>query len=562
MTSDSPLSLMLEGDPATRADWEKAAAAVLRKARRVRDDEDDSVVWDRLTRTTLDGVAVTPLGFRDEALDRDAANAVRPTRAGDWDVRVLADEEATAEEVVAELETGATSIWLRGEPARALEGVLLDLAPVILDPTDDRVGSARAFCEYAADQDLHPDTNLGADAGTLAEIAELATSRGVRAGVVDATGIHEAGGSDAQEVGFALALGAAHLRILTAAGHDLAAAAHLIEFRFAATDEQFPTIAKLRAARRTWARVLELSGLESDRTQRQHVVTSRPMLSKYDPYVNMLRTTVAAFAAGVGGADAVTVVPFDSPLGRPVPFGRRIARNQSSLLIHESHVAAVADPAGGAYAIERLTDDLARAAWAELQAIDGEPGDPVDGLAALPALAERIAAVVVEREAQIADRSRPLTGLTEFPNLAEELPARSGRADQVRRYGAAFEALRDEPAQQAVFLATMGPVAAHTARATFVTNLLAAGGIGVDPAGATASVDDVVARYDGRPVVCLAGADPAYTDWGADLITALREAGARYVLLAGRAGDLAVDDSFALGANAYEFLTRTREALR
>ena len=308
--------------------------------------------------------------------------------------------------------------------------------------------------------------------------------------------------------------------------------------------------------------MLELSGLESERTQRQHVVTSRPMLSKYDPYVNMLRTTVAAFAAGVGGADAVTVLPFDSPLGRPLAFGRRIARNQSSLLIHESHVGAVADPAGGAYASERLTDDLAWAAWAELQLIDGEPGDPGGGLDALPALAGRIAEVVARREAQIADRSRPLTGLTEFPNLAEELPEREGGPDPVRRYGAAFEALRDEPATARVFLATMGPVAAHTARATFVTNLLAAGGIGVDPAGATTSAADVLAAYDGRAVVCLAGADAAYSEWGAALIAVLRDAGARHVLVAGRPGDLDADDSFAMGGNAYEFLIRTREALR
>ena len=117
-----------------------------------------------------------------------------------------------------------------------------------------------------------------------------------------------------------------YLRSLTDAGFDLDEAAKIVEFRYAATDEQFTTIAKLRAARRLWGRVLELSGT-SVREQHQHAVTSRPMMSKYDPWVNMLRTTVAAFAAGVGGADAVTVLPFDSPLGTPDAFGRRIARN-------------------------------------------------------------------------------------------------------------------------------------------------------------------------------------------------------------------------------------------
>ena len=146
-----------------------------------------------------------------------------------------------------------------------------------------------------------------------------------------------------------------------------------MEFRYAATDEQFPTIAKLRAARRLWGRVLELSGAGTTE-QHQHAVTSRPMMSKYDPWVNMLRTTVAAFAAGVGGADAVTVLPFDSPLGPPDALGRRIARNTSALLIDESHVATVADPAGGAYAVEKLTDDLAVAAWELFGRLD-EGGD-------------------------------------------------------------------------------------------------------------------------------------------------------------------------------------------
>jgi methylmalonyl-CoA mutase len=195
------------------------------------------------------------------------------------------------------------------------------------------------------------------------------------------------------------------------------------------------------------------------------------MMSKYDPWVNMLRTTVAAFAAGVGGADAVTVLPFDSPLGLPDGLGRRIARNTSHLLVDESHVASVADPAGGAHAVEKLTDDLAVAAWE----LFGRLEDGLD-------LDVEIARTVERRDREIATRTRPLTGLTEFPNLAETLPERkpapAGR--EVRRYGAAFEALR--------------------------------------------------------------------------------EAGARWVVIAGRDRD-GVDDSAATGVDALAFLTRTREKL-
>ncbi len=349
--------------------------------------------------------------------------------------------------------------------------------------------------------------------------------------VVDATEVHDRGASDVQELAYALKVAADHLRQAA----DVDAANALLEFRYGATDEQFTTIAKLRAARRLWARVLELSGAQS-RDQRQHAVTSRPMLSKYDPYVNLLRTTVAAFAAGVGGADAVTVLPFDTPLGVPEAFGRRIARNTSHLLVDEAHVAVVADPAGGSYAVEKLTDDLAVAAWELFGRLDeGED------------LAPLIEATVAERDRQVATRKRPITGLTEFPSLAETLPEREPAASDVRRYGAAFEALRDEPATKPVLLAALGTVAQHTARATFATNLLAAGGIGVTTDGAA-------------EVACVVGTDAAYDEEGAERAAALREAGVGWVIVAGKPRDWA-DDSCAMGVDAIEFLTRTREKL-
>jgi methylmalonyl-CoA mutase len=170
---------------------------------------------------------------------------------------------------------------------------------------------------------------------------------------------------------------------------------------------------------------------------------------------------------------------------------------------------------------------------------------------------------VAERDRQVATRERPLTGLTEFPNLAETLPEREPArgSREVRRYGAAFEALRDDPPSGRVFLATMGSVAAHTARATFATNLLAAGGIAVDVAGASETADDLVAKHDGQPVVCLAGSDGAYDAWADEAARALRAAGAHWVVIAGKRRD-SVDDSVAMGVDALDFLTRTREKLQ
>ena len=527
------LDLADPADAWTVADWEAQAAAVLRKAKRLGEGDADHLVWQKLARTTLDGITVTPLGTR---ADLDGLETTgRPQRQGAWDIRAYVDArepKLAHEEALVDLDGGVTSLWVNGaaDYAVVLADVLLDLAPVVLDE-----GDPEAFLAYAADRELHPDTNLGVPAAAAtAAAAQTARERGIRAFVVDASAVHDRGASDVQELAASMAAGAAYLRALAEQGLGVDEAAALVEFRYAATDEQFTTIAKLRAARRLWARVLELS--QGSGAMRQHAVTSRPMMSKYDPWVNMLRTTVAAFAAGVGGADSVTVLPFDGPLGRPDALGRRVARNISHLLIDESHVAAVADPAGGAYAVERLTDDLARAAWELFGRLD--EGADLDA---------EIAKTVEQREREIATRKRPITGLTEFPNLDEVLPPRTGDPDPVRRYGASFEALRDEPAAHPVHLATLGTVAQHTARATFATNLLAAGGIRVT-------------TEPGARVVCVAGTDAAYDEEGAELAARLRSDGAEWVIVAGKPRDWA-DDSCALGVDALDFLTRTRERL-
>ncbi|CAM5641340.1 methylmalonyl-CoA mutase OS=Streptomyces alboniger OX=132473 GN=CP975_01910 PE=3 SV=1 [Streptomyces alboniger] len=119
-----------------------------------------------------------------------------------------------------------------------------------------------------------------------------------------------------------------------------------------------------------------MCGAAAAGAQRQHAVTSPVMMTRRDPWVNMLRTTVACLGAGVGGADAVTVLPFDHSLGLPDAFARRIARNTSTILIDEFHLARAIDPAGGSWYVERLTDELARAAWAFFQEIERAAGRP------------------------------------------------------------------------------------------------------------------------------------------------------------------------------------------
>lgn len=564
--------LSLAGDWAHgRQEWEAAAGAVARKAGRLRGGAPDSDVWAALGTATLDGVPITPLGTPDQTADLARPVLPAPHALDGWDVRAHftdPDIGVTAEHVVTDLANGVNSLWLvvgYGGIAveslgRILEPVFLDLAPVVLDASDD-IAAARTLLDIGAARGngLHPRTNLGLHDVDESLVAE-ARDAGIRAFVIDGTQAHDRGASDVQELAYSCLEGATLLRVLQAQGIEPADAARLVEFRYAATDEQFTTIAKFRAARRLWDRMLELCGVEERAPQAQHAVTSRPMLTRYDPYTNLLRGTVAAFAAGVAGAESVTVLPFDEPLGLPEAFSRRIARNTSSLLVAEAHVAKVVDPAGGSHLVESLTDELARAAWTLFGELEGYPR-------VFAAMVERTRD---ERALEIATRKRPITGISEFPNLTEELPRRRHYdvAPDALRYAGEFEAMRDRPAGAPVFLATFGTVAEHTARASFAANLLAAGGIAVAGAGPTANPEDVVQAYAeaGEPdVVMLAGPDAHYADWGTEVVKALRDAGATRVMVAGQPGALAaegIDDWADLGVDALAFLRRVREVLR
>jgi methylmalonyl-CoA mutase len=334
-----------------------------------------------------------------------------------------------------------------------------------------------------------------------------------------------------------------------------------LEFRFSASADQFTTIATLRAARRLWDRVGEASGAAPEaRGQRQHAVTSSVMTTKHDPWVNMLRTTVACFAAGVGGADVVTVQPFDAALGLPDAFARRIARNTQSLLVEEGHLARVLDPAGGSWYVESLTEDLARAGWAWFTEIER-----AGGLAAAlesGVVGTRLAAAWAERAQRLATRTDALTGVSEFPNPTEVLPARrpaapapAGGLPRVRA-AAAFEELRDRveavQPRPRVHLATLGPVARHTARATFAANLFGAGGLQT-PAG-----DGVTGFAEaGTTVACIVGTDKDYASDAFDLAAELRSAGASQVWLAGSPslGVDGVDGYVYAGCDALDVLT-------
>jgi methylmalonyl-CoA mutase len=592
------LALAAEFDAATREQWRELVAAVLRKAGR--EDLPDPVE-EALAVRVATGVSVEPLYTAEDAGDLPSAVGVpgvapfvRGARAGGdpavpggWDVRQRhadPDVAATKEAIAADLENGVTSLWLvLGEGAigvdslgEVLSDVLLDLAPVTVQGGP---AAAEAFLDLVEGRtDLAAGSSLGLDplgrqAATgqtqdlsgLADLARRAAAHeGLRTVVVDATVFADAGASAVEELGCSLAAGIAYLRALTDGGLSVDQAFGQLEFRYSAGADQFTTIAALRAARRLWDRVGEVSGASPEvRGQRQHAVTSSVMTTKRDPWVNMLRTTLACFAAGVGGADVVTVQPFDAALGLPDAFSRRIARNTQSLLVEEGHLARVLDPAGGSWYVESLTDQLARAAWdwfTEIERAGGLVAALDSGL-----VADRIAAAWAERSSRIAHRTDPITGVSEFPNLAEKLPERRPLTEPVAggglprvRAAQAFEELRDAGAGKRVYLATIGPVARHTARASFAGNLFQAGGLET-PSGD--GVEGFAAAS--TTVACICGTDKDYAGSAAALAKELRAAGATSVWLAGKP-DLEIDgvDGYVFtGCDALDVLRTAHEQL-
>lgn len=568
--------------PITRERWRELALGVLRKS-----GIEAASPEEALASTTYDGVTVAPL-YDASDLPGDpglpgAAPYVRGSRpeGGSWDVRQR-HEVADPEAVLADLENGVTSLWLALEPEdlpRVLDRVYLELISVTLDAGPRTREAAEAlFAVAEAKEAAERGTgrlagNLGADplrdAETAVELARrcVAGFPGLRAIVVDGTPYHDAGGSDAEELGCSVAAGVAALRTLTGAGLTAEEAFGQLEFRYAATADQFLTIAKLRAARRLWARVAEVCGVEAGAGQRQHAVTGSAMMTARDPWVNMLRTTLACFAAGVGGADAVTVQPFDACLGLPDAFARRIARNTHSLLVEEAGVARVIDPAGGSWYVERLTEDLAGVAWEWFQEIERAGGM----VAALESglVEARLAATWRRRADNIAHRRDPITGVSEFPNLTERLPVRAPRPVRATgvRYAQDFEALRDladaQEVRPAVFLAVIGPPAAHTARASFAANLFQAGGIATLTSGATVDPALIAAAFtaSGARIACLCSSDRLYGEHAEAVAAALRAVGARRIWLAGKGRYAGVDANLYAGCDALGVLRTTFDDL-
>jgi len=607
------LVLAADFPAATRRDWQRLVARVLHSPDEAADPERE------LATLTLDGIEIAPLYTADDGTG-DAgypgqAPYVRGRTAGGhrmgWDVRGQyghPDPAVAREQIMTDLDGGVSSLWLQigagGIPVEAIPDVLadvyLDLATVVLDAGEHAGAAARILLAGAGRRGV-PEGQLqavlgidpigllartGLDAG-MAEATTLAARcaadwPGVRAIVVDALPFHDAGGTDATELGCALAAGVEYLRALAEAGLPMAGALGQLEFRYAATADQFATIAKLRAARRTWSRVADQCGVSGEAAgQRQHAVSSWPMTTRRDPWNNILRGTLACFAAGVGGAGAITVRPFDAALGRSDVLALRIARNTHAVLAEESHIARVIDPAGGSWYVENLSEALAQRGWAWFQEIERSGG--LSAALRSGMVGDRIAASRDARRDALAHRREAVTGVSEFPMIGETLlerpaadrrPQAPGGLPRIR-WAQWHEELRDRAdaythikgAPPTVVLVPVGTPKAAAARAAAVTALLAPAGI----AAVTADPGrpDVIPGQRGpgpaeSAVAVVCGADDAVADDVNAAVARLRAAGASRVILAAPPDTgpaAAADDIIADGMDVLAFQRRTLDAL-
>jgi methylmalonyl-CoA mutase len=551
-------------EPRTHEDWQELVAGVLNR-RRAEGDRLDGRAAEATLRSVLEGGLTTePLYLREDrplgvpgAMPYTRGRAVREPGTA-WDVRQLHEDPDAArsrEAVLEDLEHGVTSVWVHVGPdgvaaedlAEVLADVDLALAPVVVSSWTGQPVAARALLDVLGDRPS-AGGNLGLDpvgaaARTggdpdLAPLADLvraaAAHDGWRALTVDARVLHDAGGTEVDALAGAVATGVTYLRHLEGEGLTPAAAFGHVEFRVPATQDQFLTAASLRALRRVWARVGEACGVpEAARAARTHAVTSLRMMTREDPWVNVLRSTLATFGASIGGADAVTVLPHDTVAGLPERFSRRLARNTQLLLADESNVARVTDPGGGSWYLESLTDQVAARIWNRFQEVESAGG-------ALAALAEGLFrswadAATTERRALVATRRRPVTGVSMYPSLTDLTPERrprpvvaaTGAALVPRRDAAGFEALRDRArslGEPGVVVRTLGAQREFGARQGFVTNLLAAGGL--------RPLDT------GSPVAVLASSAAGYAEHAAAAIEELRASGVEHLLVAGRRREL------------------------
>jgi len=595
---------------ATYDDWRKLVDGVLKGA-----------PFEKLVGKTYDGLRIEPIYRR----ARDAAPIAGRPAAAPWQIMQRIDHpDAAAANAQAreDLQSGATGLQIEfaGGPGargfgvvnaapetlkRLFDGIIFDAGiSIALNPVLGRENAGANLADLLEEKRLDPaKLDIRFNYQALSTMAVRGTSaaswselekpfakiigdlmdRGFRGpfALADGRPVHDAGGSEAQELAFALALAVAYLRALEAGGIALERARAAISFRLSADADQFLTMAKFRALRLVWARVEAACGL-APKPVFVAAETAWRMLTQRDPYVNMLRATMATFSAGLGGADSVTLLPHTLALGLPDPFARRVARNTQLILLEESNLAKVSDPAAGSGGIEALTRQLCESAWQLFQEIERAGG--IFAALAKNLIQSKVATTRAGREANVARRKDVFTGASEFPDLAETKvavldtkPVKLAPESEATfkfdalapiRLAVPFERLRDRSDEilkskgmrPRVFLANLGTPAEFTGRATFARSFFETGGI---EAVASEGFNDPAAlatafTASGAALACLCSSDKVYAERAAGAAKALQAAKARHIYLAGRAG---AQESALRAAGVNDFIFAGSDAL-
>ena len=606
----------------------------------------------KLVSTTYDDIKIQPLywGKNTTRLAEERPGSAPFTRGTSANPKELSwhiaqsytqpDPVSANKNILNELQKGVTALLLKLDDDEnetrtititdldSLEALLhsvhLDMLPIHMDAGDRSVAAASLLAAHinkSGSSSEKCDVTFGIDPlGELARRGAISETIDTAYGLLsdaakwtnehlplakavtsDTRHYHTAGASQSQEIAFALATALEYLRAMEKNGIQLEDAANQICFHMTADADFFGTMAKLRAVRRLWALVTSSCGIEPS-PARLLVETAHRMMSERDVGVNMLRTTLACFAAGAAGADSITVEPYTTRHGMPDEQARRIARNTQIILQEEAGIARVLDPAGGSYFVETLTNDLSEKAWALFQNIEAEGGM----FSALKSgfVQERISALHDKRRADIAKRKLPLTGVSEFPDIHEgdvttqelstshlgQIKSTSGplalpepmehafagmieaaengaslneitaayagggetcEALRVISLAEDFELLRSASdkhlertgARPKIFLCNLGKVSAFTARATFAKNFFEAGGIEAvqDKGHETARAALEAYRASGAEIAILCSSDQLYESLGLEVAKALSKQGPKALYLAGHPGDKKTD---------------------
>ena len=554
-----------EFPPVSTEQWEEVINKDLKGA-----DYEKKLVW-----KTIEGFKVKPY-YRAEDLQNleymDSNPGEKPYTRGKhtdnnvWDIRQdITEKDPSKANAVAldALKRGATSIAFcmknvvtEADMAALLKGIYVDAIKINFNCSTDYVKTLQQFVAVAKKNGFDTEKLEGScnfdiyryalthgnfhrgeegDYSAASELLAYAKENLPEFKVFTINGniIHNAGSNIIQELGFTLSAANDLMAHLTDMGYEVEDVAKRIEFSFATGSTYFMEIAKIRAARLLWSKIVEQYKPKCECAYKVfiHTSSSRWNNTIYDPYVNMLRTTTETMSAAIAGADSISVTPFDTAYKEADEFGYRIARNQQILLKEESYLDKIVDPAAGSYYIENLTDSIAQYAWELFLTVEGKGGFAQamkEGF-----VQEEVEKIAAQRDMDIATRKTTILGTNQYPNLTESMSDKispmsvcqcstsgNGPIKTLRQYrGAeAFEHLRlateKSGCKPKVFLLTYGNLAMRKARSGFATNFFGVAGYQIiDNPGFKSAEEGVKAALEsGAEIVVMCSSDDEYPE--------------------------------------------------